>query len=56
MLRDATFYQELGADHFRRVSSEDQANRLAGGVKPGFTSHALLHQAAWFLFRGCRVA
>ena len=29
MLRDGTFYQDLGADHFRRISPEGQANRLA---------------------------
>jgi len=29
MLRDGTFYQDLGADHFRRISPESHANRLA---------------------------
>lgn len=29
MLRDGTFYQDLGASHFHRPSPEDQANRLA---------------------------
>ncbi len=28
MLQDGTFYQDLGADHFRRTSPETQANRL----------------------------
>ena len=38
MLRDGTFYQDLGADHFRRASPEDQANRLARQIaKLGFT-------------------
>jgi hypothetical protein len=38
MLRDGTFYQDLGADYFRRASPEDQANRLARQiVKLGFT-------------------
>src|SRR3954470_15317813 len=37
MLRDGTFYQDLGAEHFRRVSPETQANRLAGQIaKLGF--------------------
>ena len=29
MLRDGTFYQDLGAAHFRRISPESHANRLA---------------------------
>ena len=29
MLQDGTFYQDLGADHFRRISPESHANRLA---------------------------
>jgi transposase len=29
MLRDGTFYHDLGAEHFRRISPEAQANRLA---------------------------
>ena len=29
MLRDGTFYQDLGADHFRRLSPESHARRLA---------------------------
>jgi transposase len=38
MLRDGTFYQDLGADHFRRASPEAQANRLASQIeKLGFT-------------------
>ena len=38
MLRDGTFYQDLGADHFRTTSSETQANRLARQIaKLGFT-------------------
>jgi hypothetical protein len=38
MLRDGTFYQELGADHFRRASPEVQASRLARQIaKLGFT-------------------
>ena len=38
MLRDGTFYQDLGADHFRRASPEDQAIRLARQIaKLGFT-------------------
>ena len=28
MLRDGTFYHDLGPDHFRRTLPEDQANRL----------------------------
>jgi hypothetical protein len=28
MLRDGTFYQDLGANHFRHSSAQDQANRL----------------------------
>ncbi len=38
MLRDGTFYQDLGAEHFRRASPESQANRLARQIaKLGFT-------------------
>lgn len=38
MLRDGTFYQDLGADHCRRASPETQANRLARQInKLGFT-------------------
>ena len=38
MLRDGTFYQDLGADHFHRASPEAQANRLARQIaKLGFT-------------------
>ena len=38
MLRDGTFYQDLGADHFRRDSPESQANRLTRQIaKLGFT-------------------
>src|SRR4051812_28033002 len=29
MLRDGTFYQDLGAEHFGRISPETQAKRLA---------------------------
>jgi hypothetical protein len=29
LLRDGTFYQDLGASHFHRSSPEDQAKRLA---------------------------
>jgi hypothetical protein len=38
MLRDGTFYHDLGAEHFRRISPQAQANRLAKLiVKLGFT-------------------
>lgn len=38
MLRDGTFYHDLGPDHFRRLSPETQANRLAKMIaKLGFT-------------------
>ena len=38
MLRDGTFYRDLGADHFRRAAPEMQANRLARQIaKLGFT-------------------
>jgi len=38
MLRDGTFYQDLGADHFRRAAPEVQASRLARQIaKLGFT-------------------
>jgi transposase len=38
MLRDGTFYQELGADHFHRASPEAHANRLVRQIeKLGFT-------------------
>ncbi len=38
MLRDGTFYQDLGPDHFRRTAPEVQANRLARQIaKLGFT-------------------
>jgi len=38
MLRDGTFCQGLGADHFRRASPEVQAGRLACQIaKLGFT-------------------
>jgi hypothetical protein len=37
MLRDDTRYQDLGADHFRHASPEDQAIRLARQIaKLGF--------------------
>ena len=29
MLRDGTFYHDLGAGHFHRDSAEDRAKRLA---------------------------
>jgi len=38
MLRDGTFYHDLGADHFNRTTPETQANRLARQIaKLGFT-------------------
>ena len=38
MLRDGTFYQDLGADHFHRTSPQAQANRLVRQfAKLGFT-------------------
>jgi len=38
MLRDGTFYQDLGAKHFHRASPDEQANRLARQIaKLGFT-------------------
>jgi hypothetical protein len=38
MLRDGTFYQDLGPDHFRRATPEDQANHLVRQIaKCGFT-------------------
>jgi len=38
MLRDGTFYQDLGPDHFRRATPEDQANHLVRQIaKLGFT-------------------
>lgn len=38
MLRDGTFYQDLGADHLYRDTPEDRANRLARQIaKLGFT-------------------
>jgi len=38
MLRDDTFCQDLGPDHFRRAAPEVQANRLARQTaKLGFT-------------------
>ena len=38
MLGDGTLYQDLGADHFRRASPENQANRLVRQIaKLGFT-------------------
>jgi transposase len=38
MLRDGTLYQDLGPDHFRRASPEDQAFRLVKQIaKLGFT-------------------
>ncbi len=37
MLRDGTFYQDLGADHFNRASPDDRAKRLARQIaKLGF--------------------
>ena len=37
MLRDGTYYRDLGADHFRRAAPEDHANRLARQIaKLGF--------------------
>ena len=38
MLRDGTFYQDLGADHFRKTAPETMAARLAAQItKLGFT-------------------
>lgn len=38
MLRDGTFYQDLGPDHFNRTTPEVQVNRLARQIaKLGFT-------------------
>jgi len=38
MLRDGTFYHDLGANHFHRASPEVQANRLARQItKLGFS-------------------
>jgi hypothetical protein len=38
MLRDGTFYQDLGASHFHRASPRAQADRLASQIKElGFT-------------------
>ena len=38
MLRDDTFYQDLGAKHFQRTTPETQANRLARQItKLGLT-------------------
>ena len=38
MLRDGTFYHDLGPDHFRRATPEDQANHLVRQIaKLGFT-------------------
>jgi transposase len=38
ILHDGTVYQDLGADHFRRASPQDQANRLAHQIaKLGFS-------------------
>jgi hypothetical protein len=38
MLRDGTFYQDLGADHFRKTAPETTAARLAAQIiRLGFT-------------------
>ena len=38
MLRDGTFYQDLGAQHFNRTAPETQAGRLARQIERlGFT-------------------
>jgi hypothetical protein len=38
MLRDGTFYHDLGPNHFRRATPEDQANHLVRQIaKLGFT-------------------
>ena len=38
MLRDGTFYQDLGANHFHRASAGDRASHLARQIaKLGFT-------------------
>jgi hypothetical protein len=38
MLRDGTFYPDLGPDHFRRRTSENQTNHLVRQIaKLGFT-------------------
>jgi hypothetical protein len=48
MLRDGTFYQDLGADHFRRISPEVQASRLARQIaKLGFTSILFTFRFGW---------
>ena len=45
MLRDGTFYQDLGPDHFRRASPEAQANHLARQIaKLGFNCTLTLAQ------------
>jgi transposase len=47
MLRDGTFYQDLGANHFHRASPEDQANRLARQIeKLGFSCALTPHSAS----------
>jgi len=54
MLRDGTFYQDLGADHFRRISPEVQANRLARQIaKLGFTCTISPAAEREVLFRSC---
>jgi len=46
MLIDGTFYQDLGADHFRRTAPETAAARLAAQIiKPGFTCVGIPAQA-----------
>ena len=51
MLRDGTFYQDLGADHFHRASPEAQANRLARQIaKLGFTCSLTPASSNRFLF------
>jgi transposase len=47
MLRDGTFYQDLGANHFHRAAPEDQANRLARQIeKLGFSCALTPHSAS----------
>lgn len=46
MLRDGTFYQDLGADHFRKAPPEATANRLAAQInRLGFTCVVTPHAA-----------
>ena len=52
-MRDETFYQDLGASHFRRTSPQDRANCLARQIeKLGLLRHHTTLSGG-FCLEGC---